>query len=292
MKRWSSKLMPTGKRRSRENSFQPPSSINHPPSSIHPHKHCPKLWHDLQKFTFTLQSPSATVKEDTSSKLPNGGEATARERGWSYQARPAPLFCWQVFSKSVAPTSWGMRCQTHSSQGSTRRTQNQHEAERDGVLWQRKELCTRAGAKKDNQGPAFSRKRVFQYDSPTPARTLHSSKYFQISQTHSAWDQNERVLWFINYDWKYFYSPHLVGVFVGTGRRQKMAICKLMGLKASHSTQWPLNTLLFRREPWKGRNEPAGVTNGSMLGTVNPNRLVRVISKYFRPFFSGANGQR
>lgn len=28
---------------------------------------------------------------------------------------------------------------------------------------------------------------------------------------------------------------------------------------------------------------PAGVANQSMLGTVNPNKLVRVISKYFRP---------
>lgn len=57
-----------------------------------------------------------------------------------------------------------------------------------------------------------------------------------------------------------------------------------MGLKVSHSKRWLLNTLLFRREPWKGRNVPAGVTNGSMLGTVNPNKLLRATSKYFGPF--------
>ena len=115
------------------------------------------------------------------------------------------------------------------------------------------------------------------------ARALHSSKCFQISQSHSARDQNEQVLWFINCDLKSFYSPYLLGVFVGMGRRQKTAIYKLVGLKVSHSTQWPLNTLLFRRDPWKGRNTPAGVTDGSTSGTVNPNKLVRVTSRYLRP---------
>lgn len=76
-------------------------------------------------------------------------------------------------------------------------------------------------------------------------------------------------------------SSHSFGVFVGIGNRQKIAVYKLRGLKVSHSTQSPLNTLLFRREPWKGRNVPAGVTNGSMLGTVNSNKLLRVTSKYF-----------
>lgn len=123
---------------------------------------------------------------------------------------------------------------------------------------------------------------IHQHQFPS-ARTLHSSKYFQISQSHSAQDQHEKVLWFINCDLKYFYSSHLFGVFVGMGSRQKTAIYKLMGLKVSHITQWPLNTLLFRREPWKGRNAPAGVTNGSMLGTVSPNKLIRVTSKYFGP---------
>lgn len=67
------------------------------------------------------------------------------------------------------------------------------------------------------------------------------------------------------------------------GSRQKTAIYKPVGPKVPHSTQSSLNTLLFRREPWKGRTTPTGVTNGSMLGTVNPNKLVRVTSKYFRP---------
>lgn len=198
------------------------------------------------------------------------GEALARERESIYQGRPAPPVCWQVFCKSATLTSMRMKCQTTrvllSLSGARRGLKTEHKAGNDDSLW---------------QTMAFS-SMIHQHQLPS-ARTPHCSKYFQISQSHSAQDQNEQVLWFINCDFKYFYSPHLLGVFVGMGRRQKTATNTLVGLKVSHSTRWPLNTLLFRRETWKGRNAPAGVTNGSVLGTMNPNKLIRVTSKYFGP---------
>lgn len=147
-----------------------------------------------------------------------------------------------------------------------------HKSERDGLGQTKQELHPKAGAKKitwtlHSAGKGFFRL-IHQHQLPS-ATTLHSSKYFQTSQSHSAQDQSEQLLWFINCDLKYFYSSHLFVVFVGMASIQKTAIYELMGLKVSHSTQWPLNTLLFRREPWKGRNAPAGVTDGSRLGTVS-----------------------
>lgn len=170
---------------------------------------------------------SETVRYSQKTQAANAARGEALTGGGepSYQARPAHLVCWQVFCKPDAPNSKRMKCQMHTAptvpfalqwEGS-----NREQGWKSGGRQSRN--CTQELVQRKitwalhSAGKGFF-SMIHQHQFPS-ARTLHSSKYFQISQSHSARDQNKQVLWFINCDLKCFYSSHLFGVFVGMGSR-------------------------------------------------------------------------